>query len=258
MLWDFSVYHNRREDGLDKEDFEAAKTIEYGAETRVQIAAPDPIVKNPGGIWEEDTVEMVYLRKMIEECKEVNIEVLLMYLPYPVPLEKDWISANTVKELAAEYNVNYISFMDEDVVDFAIDCYDAASHLNPSGAMKVTDFLGEYLKNHYYVADYRNDEGYSHWKDDYQVYEHGKNSRLSTIKDLNTYLMLLEDDNYGFVMDVGDPNIFADSITLYLLQSKGVDITKIGSDTKYIIVCGKETEVINSAEITNGAIFGEF
>ena len=170
----FSVYHNRWEEGLDKEDFEAAKTIEYGAETRVQIAAPDPIVKNLGGIWEEDTVGMAYLRKMIEECKEDNIEVLLMYLPYPVPLEKDWISANTVKKLANEYNVNYINLMDEDVVDFAIDCYDAASHLNPSGAMKVTSFLGEYLRTHYDVVNHRNDDKYSYWNDDYLVYENAK------------------------------------------------------------------------------------
>lgn len=86
------------------------------------------------------------------------------------------------------------------------------------------------------------------WNTDFGKYEKYKNERLSKMGDLNTYLMLLEDKNYGFVMAIDDTSIFEDRTTLNLLQNKGVDISQINDETKYIWVCGDDSKVINSSE----------
>ena len=37
----------------------------------------------------------------------------------------------------------------DQVADYATDCFDAHEHLNPSGARKVSDYLGRYVTEHY-------------------------------------------------------------------------------------------------------------
>ena len=253
LLWDYSVYHTRWEENLGIGEFEPESTLEYGAESRVQIAAPGQIANNPGTTFTNETVGMQYLRKMIEECQSNDIDVLLMYLPFPIGNENQWISVNTVKNIAEEYNVNYINFQEENVVDYSTDCFDPNSHLNPSGAWKVTDYLGKYITENYEIEDHRGDEKYSYWNDDYVTYENMKNNRLGGIQDLNTYLMLLEDSNYGYIMDIGDGTILKDSTTLALLKNKGVDVSQITDETKHIIVCGNVSEVIDSDISVDGS-----
>lgn len=252
LLWDYSVYHSRWEEYLSSDEFKPSATLEYGAESRVQISAPGQIVNNPGTTFTDETVGMKYLKKIIEECKENDIEVLLTYLPFPIANESQWISVNTVQKIADEYDVNYINFQDKNIVDYGTDCFDPNSHLNPSGAWKVTDYLGQYLVDNYNVDDHRGDENYNYWNDDYEKYESMKNSRLGGIQDLNTYLMLLEDSNYGYIMSVGDNTIFQDFTTLSLLKNKGVDISEINEDTKYIVVCGNECTVVDTEILENG------
>lgn len=245
LLWDYSVYHTRWEK-LGIEDFEVSSTVEYGAESRIQISYPGKIVENSGAKLTEETVGVIYLRKMIEECQNKDIEVILTYLPYPVGNETIWMDVNMVYDIAKEYGVPYINFLEEEIVDYNTDCYDDASHLNPSGGWKVTNYLGEYLQNNYNLIDHRGDKDYSYWDEDYEAYENYKDTRFASVSDLNTFLMLLEDDNYGFVMNIGDSTIFNDSITINLLKNKGIDVAKINEETKYIIVCGNDVEVINS------------
>lgn len=245
LMWDYSIYHSRW-DEINEGDFNPSSDKEYGAESRIQIAEAYSTAENPGTMLEEETVGIIYLKRMIETCQSEGIEVVLTYLPKPAAVEQDWIDANTVKGIAEEYGVGYINFLEEDILELSTDCYDSISHLNPSGAWKVTDYLGKYLREQNNVADHRGDEAYSYWDDDFLSYENMKNARLASINDLNTYLMLLEDDNYGFVMNVGDTAIFDDMLTLKLLENKGVNIDELSDETQYIIVCGENTQVINS------------
>lgn len=255
LLWDFSVYHSRWEE-LSRDDFAISPTKEYGAQSRIGIAEPVPMIENPGSTFEE-TVATDYLNRLIEECKERDIAVLLIYLPYPVADKLDWMEINTAHEIAKECNVNFIDFLDENIVDFNVDLYDSDSHVNPAGAWKITDFLGKFLTDKYQVEDHRNDEKYSYWDEDYDTYQRMKEERLGKETDLNTYLMLLEDDDYGYIMSIGDPSIFADTTTLRLLEHKGIDVSAISEATKYILVCGKDALVLN-AEVEFDSNYGDW
>lgn len=251
ILWDYSVYHSRWEE-IDKADFELTENLEYGAESRICIAQPGTITENSGKKLTEETVGIKYLKKMIEECKTEGIEVILTYLPYPITGEFEWTEINTLYDLSKEYDVDFLDFMSMNIVDYSTDCCDPSSHLNPSGALKVTNYLGEFLKNNYHIQDHRNNLLYDYWNEDYKKYEKLKNVRLSMVDDLNTYLMLLEDKNYGYIMNIGDNSIFSDETTIKLLKNKGVNIENISENTKHIIICGDNIEIINTNINENG------
>ena len=137
---------------------------------------------------------MIYLRKILELCKENNIEVLVTHIPYPASQSR--ISASKyVKTICDEYEVNYIDFLKgKSIVDYNIDLYNT-THLNPSGARKVTEYLGKYIQEHYDIPDQRNNEAYNFWKEDYNEYIDFKISNLEKHKEnLNNYLMLLYDE----------------------------------------------------------------
>lgn len=242
LLWDYSVYHSRWGD-ISQRDFEPEYSKEYGAEARIQIAEPSEPAENPGTTLEEMTVGRAYLELMIEECKKRGIDVLLTYIPYPVTGESTWVDINTVYEIAKQHDVKYLDYLALDVVDYDTDCYDPASHLNPSGAWKVTDYMGKYLSENYHVTDHRKDAGYDYWDQDYDDYMDMKAERFGEQGDLNTYLMLLQDADYGFDMEIGDKSVLSDETTLKLLENKGVDISKINDATTHIFINGDDRTV---------------
>ncbi len=255
LLWNYSVYHSRWTE-ITEEDFAGESTHEYGAEARVRVAQPDKLIENKGKKLEEETTGMEYLRKIIEECQKRNIDVLLTYLPYPISKTTSWKEVNTAQDIADEYGVDYINFPEEDIVDLNVDCYDEDSHMNVSGALKITNYFGNYLTENHGLTDHREDPEYAYWDKDFAVYKSEKDERLTTAKDLNTFLMLLNDEDYGFILNTGDPRIFEDETTMSLLRNKGVNVAEIGPGTKCIIAYGNDTRVINS-EVEEERNYGE-
>ena len=160
LLWDYSVYHERWTE-LVQDDFRPEKTLEKGAETRIGVAVPQkyPVV-NASEKFEGDSIAIEYLEKTIVDCHSRGIDVLLTYLPFPAS-EGSQREANRVYEIAEQYNVAYINFLAMDTVDYDVDCYDAGSHVNSSGARKVTDYIGKYIREHFQIEDHRNDPAYA-------------------------------------------------------------------------------------------------
>ena len=139
----------------------------------------------------------VYLRRIIEDCQARGIEVLLVHLPYPADEEKQ-MDANAVCGIAEAYGVDFIDFVSMDqVTDYATDCFDANEHLNPSGARKVSDYLGRYIAEHYEIADRRGEAAYAAWADDTAAYRAKKLADFQNQGGLESALMLLHDDDFA-------------------------------------------------------------
>ncbi|MDO4563803.1 MAG: SGNH/GDSL hydrolase family protein [Clostridia bacterium] len=108
-----------------------------------------------------------YLIKIIERCREENIDIVLITTPYVLPDELSAKKYNSVAELAKEYSVPYINYnllYDEIGFDFATDMVDH-NHLNRSGQRKVTTHLSSFLKQNYSIPDRRGNEDYVSWED---------------------------------------------------------------------------------------------
>lgn len=234
LLWDYSLYHYRWSE-IFKDDFVPVVLHEKGAESRIGVVRGELNRISPDDKLAPGTTGDIYLRKAIEECQSRGIDVLLTYIPFPA-LEEDQRTANYIYDVAREYGVNYINFLDENLIDFQTDLVDEVSHLNPSGARKVTNYLGEYLANHYSVPDRRNDSVYSRWDIDYEEYVSLKDDNIKKSEDVYDYLMMLSGDDVQIAMDIRNKDIFKNAWADNLLANIGVDITQINDDTDFILV----------------------
>lgn len=193
FLWPFSVYHDRWSE-LTKADFVVEYNDELGATPKNEVAVPAEYAQLAQGTkLANETLAMEYLGKLIESCKAQGVDVLLTYLPCPANSKRQK-EANSAYDIAEKYGVNYINFLElADVVNYATDCNDADSHLNASGAKKVTEYLGAYILAHYDISDRREEKAFSSWNADYAAYAEKKMEAFKTQKTLSSYLMLLAD-----------------------------------------------------------------
>ena len=104
FIWNFAAYHDRWWD-LDQADFEGKVNVQKGAEIAFDVVSPNKMAQRPEKTVEVDSVGVEYLRRMIEECQNRNIEVMLTYLPFPAS-EEDWEEALYVEDIAREYEVS--------------------------------------------------------------------------------------------------------------------------------------------------------
>ncbi len=197
LLCPFLAYHSRWTE-LSKSDFKrTGSSLQKGANYIINVAKPvEHQMISEDQVLGEDTVGQDYLRRIIELCQSRDIDILLTYVPFPAS-EKKQVSGNTARVIAEEYGIDYIDFVRLDnVVDYTTDLFDSTSHLNPSGARKVTRYLGEYITTHYDVPDRREDERYQQWDKDYDTYVDYKIKRLKKQDSIDKYLMLLSDEGF--------------------------------------------------------------
>ena len=119
---------------------------------------------------------------------EEQVGVLYDLLDYVDELDKDvlFIISPYVMEEAAKAQYNYIipiieeagypvldfnEHIEEIGIDFSQDTYDYGSHMNALGQVKCTEYLGNYLKEHYDLPDHRGEELYESWADAWELYQ---------------------------------------------------------------------------------------
>lgn len=260
FLFKFSTYHHRWNE-LSQDDFQKPSVVEKGAESRINVALTKKNMEVADEqLVGEKTVNTEYLEKIIGLCKEQEIELLLTYLPFPDPT--GWrMESYTVDLMAKEYG---LEFLDYDtliqVVSFETDFYDKDSHLNTSGARKITKYIGDYIAKTYKMNDYREREEYIGWHEDYQVYYKYKIENIRKQEELKNILMLLNDEDmsYGIYFKPWNavsayPQLFA------LLNNMGIDYTKIPNED-YFLVKDRVNNIENVVRLFEAkeTAFGEF
>ena len=132
---------------------------------------PDPM---PLADYTLPETSMEYLSRIVELCRENDIELVLIKAPTLYPHWYDqW--DEQVRDFAAANNVPYINYIylrDQIGLDMSVDTYDAGLHLNLSGAEKFADYIGQYLVDNYDLTDYREvPEVAQMWQDDILFYD---------------------------------------------------------------------------------------
>ncbi|MCI8550415.1 MAG: hypothetical protein HFI68_07500 [Lachnospiraceae bacterium] len=131
------------------------KSMGYvAADSAEPITIPDPSAFNQEEL-PADALEV--LDSIVRICDENNISILF----YTVPWGGEYTHGDAMKKYAEENNCAYLNLfehIEEIGLDGDTDFFDIG-HLNDSGTIKVTDFLGEYIVNHYDVTDMRTVEG---------------------------------------------------------------------------------------------------
>ncbi len=245
LLWDYSVYHSRWSQ-IDENDFSIMRNREKGAEYGIAVAEGELKRIEPSLDSASESVGEQYLRKMIEECQSKGIDVLLVFLPFPAN-ENEQKDANFVYQIASEYGVDYINFLDMDLINYKTDLLDANSHLNVSGARKVTDYLGQYLLANYNGLDRKNDRDYSWWTSDYSEYCNLKDEYICNENSLKNYLMLLSNDNIDVKIVIDNQAFFEDDLMVELIGN-------IGVPRELLATYPEEIDIINDSINISGTL----
>lgn len=224
-LFNFILYHSRWEE-LSILDVDVDYNMCNGSENQIGTVFSEP----PELIGEEEYVEVdgygvEYLKRIIELCQEKDVECLLINLPYS---QNDQRVTNYGKVIADEYGVNFFNMMQkEGIINYATDLSDGTFHMNPSGAVKVSECLGKYLIENYDIPDRRIDRDYISWEKDYQKYK--ENVEFQLIRNCNNlydYLTLLYNKNVNSYLYIkNENNILQDEKIVNLLDNIGISIS---------------------------------
>lgn len=235
FFWNYSFYHNRWNE-LREDDFEQKYINAKGSGYIIEIVPGSEITEIPKeNKLEEDTVGIEYLERMIEDCQSRGVDVLLTYLPFPAQ-EKEQKEANRVYDIAEKYGVDYINFLDLDIVNYQTDCADDEGHLNLLGSRKTTDYLGQYITEHYDVEDQRDNEAYYDWCGDYADYRNRVIAEFQSCESLDYRLLFLSDKDILTFIEVYDPKIWDNNYYVNLFESLGIDREKITEDTDFLVI----------------------
>ena len=215
-------YHDRFGE-LTADDFFPSREILRGAMMMIDVADPvDYDIIDERQAWDQGGWGYEYLRMLIELCQSRGIDVLLTHVPFPAS-EQSQEEANAVRYMLGEYGIQMIDMVNIDgIADYQVDSYDQVSHLNPSGARKVTDFLGEYIVGHYDIPDHRGEAEYAVWDADYDAYRNDKLDILREEDDLKVLLMLLHDSDFSVMISLKSGSaVYQEEKLLTLLQNIG-------------------------------------
>ena len=191
FLFPLLRYHSRWEE-LTKEDWdifsgdesynEYRKGAYFNSKVYVQEFAQDIFT------YQTEPVEMYqeYYQKMLELCKENDIEVLVTLLPKVEQRHADYVMA---KEFAAKNNLNLAEFTTVESMmaiglDPKRDFYDH-EHLNILGQNKFSSYIGKYIAKVYKLEDHRGDTNYSEWDTWYEDYLQRYNSKKDDMTIVN-------------------------------------------------------------------------
>lgn len=133
---------------------------------------------------EEQTAEIPeiprrYLEQIVDLCRETDTQLLLTVIPYRADQDNNETSAiyqqqifNSAAQLAKQWGIPYLNglhYLEEMNFDFTTDMVEY-SHVNPSGSVKISEFYGRYIREHFDIPDRSQDPDYAHWYDDYNRY----------------------------------------------------------------------------------------
>ena len=118
-----------------------------------------------------------YLDKMVQLCKENDVQLVLVKAPTHSPIWWDEWDAQ-VEDYAEKNDLLYINFLDyeEEIgIDWNTDTYDTGLHLNVYGAEKLSRYFGKILAEECGVRDNRSDVVLSAlWQEKVDTYNNRK------------------------------------------------------------------------------------
>lgn len=243
FLWDYSIYHYRWS-SIVEADLTVEPGTEKGAETRYDVATPVndlPITED--NYWKPENVSGEYIRQLAAECRKKNVQLVLTYLPHPDDRGIAQADSRGMEILAEELGIpclNYLRLSGE-LMNYRSDCYDSASHLNGSGARKVTRYMGQFLRDHFpEIPDHRQEEAYADWHGDYARYLAVKTQRLQEESRMWVVLMMLSDPDFSACVYLEKPKLWVeDAMYQGLLENLGIDTAALPLEEPILLTTWK-------------------
>lgn len=111
-----------------------------------------------------------YMEKIIKLCKKSGAKLILYSAPSPK--NYNYQRHNALVDYARTKKLSYVDLNLKDLgINWFKDTMDRGVHLNLAGAMKVTEYMGPYLKSEMKLPDRRLDAAYRNWNKEEKAYE---------------------------------------------------------------------------------------
>ena len=230
FFWNLGEYHSRWA-SLGKDDFAGERTI--AEKSRVWKGAmplsgvverKEHTYKKSGAgeqpVYDEQSKE--YLEKIIDLCDDRGIRLILVNTGFDCSDEAK-LFHDSVVDIAADQGVPYYDFTKEDFIDFGTDLNSTGhnTHVNFSGAEKMSERVGSILAKEGNLQDHRGDAAYEQWRADCEAFIAEKHEYLKEQEDLENYLMFLYDDDYRVMFDVREDSLLEEEKVKRLTDNLG-------------------------------------
>ena len=204
LLFRMPIVHSRYKE-LKKEDFYNQRQYNRGYSGSIEIQQLDPpeVTEDRAELPEHT---LTYVDKMIKLCQEEGVELIFFNAPYKATAE-DVAYQNTLGDYFGKKGITFFNMThDYELYDinFSEDMREE-SHLNNSGAAKVTNFLGGYLTEKCMLgnSDDLKKNDYSNWDIHTRFLEDKEiGDKLRACTDIDSYMKELNDckDNFTIVI----------------------------------------------------------
>ena len=108
-----------------------------------------------------------------------------MFISTPDATDWNYDKYEMLSSWCQDNNIDYLDLnVNNDAVgiNFDTDSVGSGMHLNIKGAVKVSNYLGQYLTNNYDFANHLNDSKYNYWTNDIAKYNQVKATYLSKLE----------------------------------------------------------------------------
>ncbi len=223
------IVHERYAE-LGKYDFTASPLSSFGRgelySDEIEPLDPASLQSYPAG--ELSDTNIAFLQGLQELAGKEDFTLILTVLPFAQD-ETSGAQISAALSYAEEKGIAVVSsdyLMSSASIDPAIDFRDG-SHLNATGAEKVSRLFGEILSGSFILTDHRGDSRYEAWDNDLTYIEHQKTaSLLHQTEDVNQYLGVLnshKDLQLIFSLEadyIERNNVYYDSLSAFGLSYK--------------------------------------
>jgi len=249
FLFSFSLYHNRW-DELVKEDFFYKPVCgKMGLWTGCEVVSTELPDFSVSQIEQVDNVSTQYLEEIIELCEVREIELLLTFLPFDMN-DASKNDAAFVRMFAQQRGIPYLGPAElTQCINPKTDFKDSSndnSHLNLSGAHKMSYYLGDFITNNFSIPDQRNNPLYDDWNQYYSLYEDYKLSLLKEQTCLEHYLVGMADKNYTCAVYINDAESLQNELVENLLANLGM---RVNDEMSQLLVRRSEDTWMKDAQI---------
>lgn len=205
------LYHSRWKE-LTQADFEEQACYTKGAAPQFHVYDAEGFKEIPEEEKQETPdMALAYIKKMIRECRENDVELIFTVIPYETKKKTDYQQRifNGLADVLADQDTEYYNFfhmMDDVGLDVKTDFYDDA-HVNYEGGKKITAYFGKLLSA---KGLGRKDRDDGRWEEDARAWHaQVRNKQIKTIVDKEEYLDFISEGEYDYIFMVKDADVFA-------------------------------------------------
>lgn len=237
LVFKLAAFHDRWQkitstDFWTYEDFVNKSKARKGIKINPLIVPSKKEKNKIGNSARYDSIAKEYLERIIDLCNKNEVKLVLINTGFNGNEEME-LFADSIPDIAKENNIDYIDYTDLDLIDYTCDFHTIGenTHVNVSGAIKLTRYLGQYLLSHNMIKDHRDDPGYEKWNEDYQDYKDFMIQEMKATEYFEEYIEMLYGTQYDVIITVKDNSILEERNTKASLGNVGIDTGLIKSGT---------------------------